>query len=115
MTGASAPPLPVEVEQLELVEGDRPGERSVPEDVLAAAQTVERLAPAARAQVAPGEPVEGEPAPDAAGKNARRLVQEVSGRRLSRKLFHAPMKLNTPSVAIAGLASGMMIRHHTSK
>ena len=46
-----------------------------------------------RAQVAPGEPVEGEPAPDAAGKNARRLVQEVSGRRLSRKLFHAPYAL----------------------
>lgn len=46
-----------------------------------------------RAQVAPGDPVEGEPAPDAAGKNARRLVQEVSGRRLSRKLFHAPYAL----------------------
>jgi cell division protein FtsQ len=44
--------VPVEVEQLELVDGDREGERSVPEDVLAAAQTVERLAPAARAQVA---------------------------------------------------------------
>lgn len=46
-----------------------------------------------RAQVAPGEPVEGEPAPDAAGKNARRLVEEVCGRRLSRKLFHAPYAL----------------------
>jgi hypothetical protein len=46
-----------------------------------------------RAQVAPGEPVEGEPAPDAAGKNARTLVEQVSGRRLSRKLFHAPYAL----------------------
>src|SRR5699024_1013953 len=46
-----------------------------------------------RAQVAPGAPVEGEPAPDAAGKNARRLVEEVCGRRLSRKLFHAPYAL----------------------
>ena len=53
LDGAAADGLvPVEVEQLELVEGDRQGERSVPEEVLAAAQTVERLAPAAREQVA---------------------------------------------------------------
>lgn len=48
-----------------------------------------------RALVAPGDPVEGEPAPDAAGKNARDLVWQVCGRRLSRKLFHAPYALNT--------------------
>lgn len=48
-----------------------------------------------RALVGPGDPVEGEPAPDAAGKNARDLVHQVSGRRLSRKLFHAPYALNT--------------------
>jgi hypothetical protein len=46
-----------------------------------------------RAHVAPGPPIEGEPAPDAAGKNARALIEEVSGRRLSRKLFHAPYAL----------------------
>jgi hypothetical protein len=46
-----------------------------------------------RAHVAPGPPVEGEPAPDAAGKNARALVEEVCGRRLGRKLFHAPYAL----------------------
>lgn len=44
--------VPVEVEQLELVDGEREGERHVPEEVLAAAQTVHRLAPAAREQVA---------------------------------------------------------------
>lgn len=48
-----------------------------------------------RALVAPGDPVEGEPAPDAAGKNARDLVWQVCDRRLSRKLFHAPYALNT--------------------
>lgn len=46
-----------------------------------------------RAHVAPGPPIEGEPAPDAAGKNARLLIEEVCGRRLSRKLFHAPYAL----------------------
>lgn len=53
MDGAAVEGLvPVEVEQLELVEGAREGERSVSEVVLAAAQTVQRLAPAAREQVA---------------------------------------------------------------
>lgn len=46
-----------------------------------------------RALVGPGDPMEGEPAPDAAGKNARDLVHQVCGRRLSRKLFHAPYAL----------------------
>lgn len=46
-----------------------------------------------RALVASGEPVEGEPASDSAGKNARRMVLDVCGRRLSRKLFHAPFAL----------------------
>lgn len=46
-----------------------------------------------KAQVADGAPVLGEPASDSAGKNARTLVQEVSGRRVSRKLFHTPFPL----------------------
>ncbi|QGH70075.1 stealth family protein [Pseudactinotalea sp. HY158] len=46
-----------------------------------------------KAQVSSGEPVPGEPASDSAGKNARRMVMEVSGRRLSRKLFHTPFAL----------------------
>lgn len=46
-----------------------------------------------RARVAPGQPVVGEPASDSAGKNARALLHEVCGRRLSRKLFHAPFAL----------------------
>ena len=46
-----------------------------------------------KAQVADGEPVLGEPASDSAGKNARVLVEEVCGRRVSRKLFHTPFPL----------------------
>lgn len=46
-----------------------------------------------KAQVSPGVPVQGEPASDSAGKNARALVREVSGRRISRKLFHTPFAL----------------------
>lgn len=46
-----------------------------------------------KALVAPGDPVAGEPASDSAGKNARRMVMEVCGRYLSRKLFHAPFAL----------------------
>lgn len=46
-----------------------------------------------KAQVADGEPVLGEPASDSAGKNSRALVMEASGRRVSRKLFHAPFPL----------------------
>lgn len=46
-----------------------------------------------RALVADGEPVLGEPASDSAGKNARALVEEVSGRRVARKLFHTPFPL----------------------
>lgn len=46
-----------------------------------------------RSHVDIGEPVEGEPAPDAAGKNARRLVFDISGKRIGRKLFHAPYAL----------------------
>ena len=46
-----------------------------------------------RAHVAPGPPLGGEPAPDAAGKNARTLIEEICGRRLARKLFHAPYAL----------------------
>jgi hypothetical protein len=46
-----------------------------------------------RAHVAPGPPVQGEPASDSAGKNARRLVHEATGRRVSRKLFHTPFAL----------------------
>lgn len=46
-----------------------------------------------KAQVAPGAPRDGEPASDTAGKNARALVGAVCGRRVSRKLFHAPFAL----------------------
>lgn len=46
-----------------------------------------------RAHVAPGTPAQGEPASDSAGKNARALVYEATGRRVSRKLFHAPFAL----------------------
>ena len=46
-----------------------------------------------RAHVAPGAPVQGEPASDSAGKNARKLVREATGRRVSRKLFHTPFAL----------------------
>jgi hypothetical protein len=46
-----------------------------------------------KAQVANGELVLGEPASDSAGKNARELVAEVCGRRVSRKLFHTPFPL----------------------
>ena len=46
-----------------------------------------------RAHVAPGAPVDGEPASDSAGKNARSLVREATGRRVSRKLFHTPFAL----------------------
>lgn len=46
-----------------------------------------------RALVAPGAPVHGEPASDSAGKNARALVREATGRRVSRKLFHTPFAL----------------------
>lgn len=46
-----------------------------------------------RAHVGPGAPVLGEPASDSAGKNARALVREATGRRVSRKLFHAPFAL----------------------
>ncbi|WP_394216749.1 Stealth CR1 domain-containing protein [Brachybacterium vulturis] len=46
-----------------------------------------------RAHVGPGAPVQGEPASDSAGKNARALVREATGRRVSRKLFHAPFAL----------------------
>lgn len=47
-----------------------------------------------RALVGDGEPIPGEPASDTAGKNARALLYEVSDRRLTRKLFHAPFALN---------------------
>jgi len=46
-----------------------------------------------RAQVGPGAPLVEESASDSAGKNARTLVQEVCGRRVSRKLFHVPYPL----------------------
>ena len=46
-----------------------------------------------KAHVGPGEPIQAEPASDSAGKNARALVREVSGRRVSRKLFHTPFAL----------------------
>jgi cell division protein FtsQ len=42
----------VDVERLEVVDGGQRGERAVPDEVLAAAQTVQRLIPAARQQVA---------------------------------------------------------------
>lgn len=43
-----------------------------------------------RAQVGPGAPRPDEPASDTAGKNARAMVEEVCGRRVSQKFFHAP-------------------------
>lgn len=46
-----------------------------------------------RAHVGYGDPFEGEPAPDSAGKNARRLVEEISGARVSQKFFHTPYPL----------------------
>lgn len=46
-----------------------------------------------KAQVADGAPILGEPASDSAGKNARALVYEACGRRVSRKLFHTPFPL----------------------
>ncbi|MGP5035846.1 Stealth CR1 domain-containing protein [Brachybacterium alimentarium] len=46
-----------------------------------------------RALVAAGEPVPGEPASDSAGKNARAVINAVTGKRVGRKLFHAPFAL----------------------
>lgn len=46
-----------------------------------------------RAQVGPGAPEADEPASDTAGKNARALVEEVCGRRVSQKFFHAPFAM----------------------
>lgn len=46
-----------------------------------------------RARVAQGAPRNDEPASDTAGKNARMLVEQVCGRRISRKLFHTPFAL----------------------
>lgn len=46
-----------------------------------------------RAHVGHGDPFEGEPAPDSAGKNARRLIAELTGSRVSQKLFHTPYPL----------------------
>ena len=45
------------------------------------------------AKVAEGPATPGEIASDTAGKNARRLVEEVTGRRIRRKFFHAPYAL----------------------
>lgn len=45
------------------------------------------------AKVAEGPATPGEIASDAAGKNARRLIEEITGRRIRRKFFHAPYAL----------------------
>ncbi len=45
------------------------------------------------ALVPDGDPRPGEIASASAGKNARRLIEDLSGRRLRRKLFHAPFAL----------------------
>lgn len=46
-----------------------------------------------RARVAPGPPTVGEIASDSAGKNARKMLVDAFGKRLGRKLFHAPYAL----------------------
>lgn len=46
------------------------------------------------AQVGGGATVELESASDSAGKNNRELIRELTGKRLTRKLFHAPYPLN---------------------
>lgn len=66
--------------------------RECPPEVFFEANGIQRMF-FSSALVPDGDPQPGEIASESAGKNARRLIEELTGRRLRRKLFHAPFAL----------------------